>query len=136
MKRTFNVTLAIEVECDKDAEVNGNFDFMVASQEKNVQVTNFFEVDSFEVYGHDDEDDDEGDSEDGEDAFVIDLGDGTEVKLVEKWEITDVDSYPIVEVIDCETNEVIGSYFRTLPDIEDDDFDMDKLIKEVRDNLY
>lgn len=126
MKRTFNVTLAIEVECDKDAEVKGNFDFMVASQEKNVQVTNFFEVDEFEAFS----------ANEGSNEYVIELSDGTEVELAEKWEFTDDDSYPIVEVIDCETNEVIGSYRGNLPDIDVEDFDMDKLIKKVEDNLY
>ena len=130
MKRTFNVTLAIEVECEdglkRYADIVDNLDFMVASKKKGVEVTNFFKVDEFEVFS----------ANEGSNEYVIELSDGTEVELVEKWEITDDDSYPIVEFIDCETNEVIGSYRGNLPDIDDEDFDMDKLIKKVEDNLY
>lgn len=63
--------------------------------------------------------------------FVLVLSDGTEVELVDAWDITDDDSYSVVEIWDCETNHVIGSYRGTLPDTEDEDFDCDKLIEKV-----
>lgn len=64
---------------------------------------------------------------------VIELNDGREVELKECWNccdgVNDCGSY--IDVYDTETNEVIASYHGTLPDIEDEDFDMDKWVDEV-----
>ena len=71
-------------------------------------------------------------------GFVLALPDGTEVELVENWAIDDKtnDSYPEVEIIDCEANNVVGRYRGTLPDTEDEDFDLDKLLDVVENALF
>ena len=69
------------------------------------------------------------------DAIVIELNDGREVELVERWEITNDDSYSIVEVIDCENNSRLCSYRGVLPDMDDEDFDVNELINKVEEEL-
>lgn len=68
-----------------------------------------------------------------EESLVLALSDGSEVELVEAWTIDDEsgDSYPEVEIYDCETNHLLGSYRGTLPDIDDDDFSSEDLIELV-----
>lgn len=68
-----------------------------------------------------------------EDSIVLALSDGTEVELIETWVIDDEthDSYPEIDIVDCETEEVLGSYRGTLPDTEDEDFDCVVLIEKV-----
>lgn len=66
-----------------------------------------------------------------EDAIVLELSNGQEVEVCERWEITDTDSYPIVEIIDCETNHVLKSFRGSLPDIDDPDFNSGKFLDEI-----
>ena len=65
--------------------------------------------------------------------MVIELNDGRKVELKECWnccyDSNDCGSY--IDVYDTNTNEIIASYRGTLPDIEDEDFDMDKWIDRV-----
>lgn len=65
--------------------------------------------------------------------IVIVLNDGREVELKEYWKCCDGinDCAAYVDVFDTNTNEVIASYRGTLPDTEDEDFDMDKWVDEV-----
>ena len=63
--------------------------------------------------------------------MVLSLSDGKEVKLRETWAITDDDSFPEVEIIDCETNHVLKVFRGELPDTDDPDFNQDELIDEV-----
>lgn len=58
--------------------------------------------------------------------LVIDLSDGRVVYLHEIW-VIDEDSYPMVEVHDFETDELLGEYNGTIPDTEDEDFNMEEL---------
>jgi len=68
-------------------------------------------------------------------ALVVGLSNGNEVGLKESWEITDDDSYSIVEVYDCETNRHIGSFNGELPDITDEDFDMREYAEKLEERL-
>ena len=65
--------------------------------------------------------------------MVIELNNGREVKLKECRKccngVNDCGAY--IDVFDTDTNEVIASYLGTLPDTEDEDFDMDKWIDKV-----
>lgn len=65
--------------------------------------------------------------------IVIVLNDGREVELKEYWQCCDGvnDCMSYIDVFDTNTNEVIASYRGTLPDTEDEDFDMDKWVDEV-----
>ena len=58
--------------------------------------------------------------------LVIELSDGRSVNLHEIW-VIDEDSYPMVEVHDLETDELLGEYKGSIPDTEDEDFDMEEL---------
>lgn len=64
---------------------------------------------------------------------VITLNDGTEVELNEVWNCCDgaKDCGSQVEVYDTETNDLLATYDGSLPDFEDEDFDMDAFIDEV-----
>jgi len=69
------------------------------------------------------------------DAFVIELSDGREVELRQCWDISETDSYSSVEIWDCENNSLLKSYRGSLPNFDDEDFDMDKFIEEVEKEL-
>ena len=71
----------------------------------------------------------------GDNAICLELSDGKEVELRDTWLIEDGDSYDVVEVIDTETNHVIGRYRGHLPD-PDEDYDIDKLIEKVEEAIY
>ena len=62
--------------------------------------------------------------------LVIELSDGRVVCLHEIW-VIDEDSYPMVEVYDLETDELLGEYNGTIPDTEDEDFNMEKFTELV-----
>lgn len=62
----------------------------------------------------------------GNKDLVIELSDGRSVNLHEIW-VIDEDSYPMVEVHDLETDELLGEYSGTIPDTEDEDFNMEEL---------
>ena len=68
---------------------------------------------------------------------VLELPNGMEVELENTWVIDDEtkDSYSVVDILDHETGEVIGSYNGELPDFEDEDFDIDKLVEDVQNAL-
>lgn len=65
------------------------------------------------------------------------LSDGLEVQLIETWFIDDeaCDSYSVVDILDLGANEVIGSYIGTLPDPEDEDFDIEALREKIEKEL-
>lgn len=69
--------------------------------------------------------------------FVIELSNGQEVELnaVQDFCNGTQDSASIVEVIDCETNSVLARIKGTLPDTEDEDFDMDSYIKFIENEI-
>lgn len=72
--------------------------------------------------------------EDGN-ALVIELKDGTEVKCNEFWACdNDVffgsESGNYVNVIDCDTNEVLCTFMGGLPDIDDEE-DVEVFIEKV-----
>ena len=71
-------------------------------------------------------------------AIALVLSDGSEVELVETWVIDDEtnDSYPEVEIYECDTHKLIGCYRGTLPDTEEEDFDgIVALIEKVEQNI-
>lgn len=68
-------------------------------------------------------------------SVVIELSNGQEVELNETWVVDDYDSYPEVDIWDCETNRQISSFIGSLPDIEDEDFDMNKFVKFVEEAI-
>ena len=69
--------------------------------------------------------------------MVIKLSDGSEVRLHEVWNCCDGihDSGSMIEVYNNEDDSFIGSFLGSLPDTNDDDFDMDYFVKWVEANL-
>ena len=65
---------------------------------------------------------------------VIEMPNGEKFGLVEVWNIDKGtnDSYSEVDIWDCETNHMIGSYRGTLPDMDDEDFNIDDLIAKIK----
>lgn len=72
-----------------------------------------------------------------EKKLYLEVSDGRKVELIERWKITDVDSYSVVDVIDCETNELLGEFKGEVPD-EDygEDYDVAELIRKVEECIY
>ena len=70
-------------------------------------------------------------NEDGDDAICLELSDGTEVELRDTWRIDDGGSYDVVEIIDTNTNHVIGQYRGSIPDLGDEDYDVNELMEKV-----
>ena len=69
--------------------------------------------------------------------MVIELSDGSEVRLYEVWNCCDGihDSGSMIEVYNNEDDSFIGSFLGSLPDTNDEDFDMDYFVKWVEANL-
>ena len=69
--------------------------------------------------------------------MVIELSDGSEVRLHEVWNCCDGihDSGSMIEVYNNEDDSFIGSFLGSLPDADDEDFDMDYFVKLVEVNL-
>lgn len=69
--------------------------------------------------------------------MVIELSDGSEVRLHEVWNCCDDihDSGSTIEVYDNKDDSFIGSFLGSLPDTDDEDFDMDYFVKWVEANL-
>ena len=59
--------------------------------------------------------------------MVIELSDGSEVRLHEVWNCCDGihDSGSMIEVYNNEDDSFIGSFLGSLPDADDEDFDFD-----------
>ena len=72
----------------------------------------------------------------GEDnSICLELSNGSEVEVKNAWIIEDNDSYNAVEIWDTNTNEVIGMYKGSLPDIDDEDFDIDSFIEKIEEAI-
>ena len=69
--------------------------------------------------------------------MVIELSDGSAVRLHEVWKCCDDihDSGSEIEVYDNEDNSFMGSFLGILPDTDDEDVDMNDFIKCVEANL-
>ena len=69
--------------------------------------------------------------------MVIELSDNSEVRLHEVWNCCDGihDSGSTIEVYNNEDDSFIGSFLGSLPDTNDEDFDMDYFVKWVEANL-
>ena len=69
--------------------------------------------------------------------MVIELSDGSEVRLHEVWNCCyDIhDSGSEIEVYDNEDNSFMGSFLGILPDTDDEDFDMNDFVECVEANL-
>ena len=69
--------------------------------------------------------------------MVIELSDGSEVRLHEVWNCCDGihDSGSMIEVYNNEKDSFIGSFLGSLPNTNDEDFDMDYFVKWVEANL-
>ena len=69
--------------------------------------------------------------------MVIELSDGSEVRLREVWNCCNGihDSGSMIEVYNNEDDSFIGSFLGSLPDTNDEDFDMDYFVKWVEANL-
>ena len=69
--------------------------------------------------------------------MVIELSDVSEVRLHEVWNCCDGihDSCSMIEVYNNEDDSFIGSFLGSLPDTNDEDFDMDYFVKWVEANL-
>lgn len=69
--------------------------------------------------------------------MVIELSDGSEVRLHEVWNCCDGihDSGSMIEVYNNEDDSFIGSFLGSLPDTNDEDFYMDYFVKWVEANL-
>ena len=69
--------------------------------------------------------------------MVIELSDGSEVRLHEVWNCCDGihDSGSMIEVYNNEDDSFMGSFLGSLPDINDEDFNMDYFVKCVEENL-
>ena len=69
--------------------------------------------------------------------MVIELSDGSEVRLHEVWNCCDGihDSGSMIEVYNNEDDSFIGSFLGSLPDTDDEDFDKNDFIKWVEANL-
>ena len=71
------------------------------------------------------------------DDMVIKLSDGSEVRLHEVWNCCDGihDSGSMIEVYNNEDDSFMDSFLGSLPDTNDEDFDMDYFVKWVEANL-
>lgn len=69
--------------------------------------------------------------------MVIELSDGSEVRLHEVWNCCDGihDSGSMIEVYNNEDDSFMDSFLGSLPDTNDEDFDMDYFVKWVEENL-
>ena len=69
--------------------------------------------------------------------MVIELSDGSEVRLHEVWNCCDGihDSGSMIEVYNNEDDSFMGSFLGSLPDIYDEDFDMNDFVECVEANL-
>ena len=69
--------------------------------------------------------------------MVIELSDGSEVRLHEVWNCCDGihDSGSMIEVYNNKDDSFIGSFLGSLPDTNDEDFNMDYFVKWVEANL-
>ena len=69
--------------------------------------------------------------------MVIELSDGSEVRLHEVWNCCDGihDSGSMIEVYNNEDDSFMDSFSGSLPDADDEDFDMDYFVKWVEANL-
>lgn len=69
--------------------------------------------------------------------MVIELSDGSEVRLHEVWNCCDGihDSGSMIEVYNNEDDSFMDSFLGSLPDADDEDFDMDYFVKWVEANL-
>ena len=69
--------------------------------------------------------------------MFIELSDGSKVRLHEVWNYCNGihDSGSEIEVYDNEDDSFMGSFLGSLPDTNDDDFDMDYFVKWVEANL-
>ena len=72
-----------------------------------------------------------------ENTLVLELSNGSEVKLHEVWNCCDghKDCGSVIEVFDCETGAILAHFDGTLPDLEDEDFDRDKYIKIIESEI-
>lgn len=72
-----------------------------------------------------------------ENTLVLELSDGSEVKLREVWNCCDdhKDCGSVIEVFDCETSVILAHFNGTLPDLNDEDFDRDKYIKRIESEI-
>lgn len=70
-------------------------------------------------------------------ALVFELSDGSEVELREAWDCCDnhKDCGSFVVVYDCKTGAILTRFNGTLPDLDDEDFDRDKYIKKIEDEI-
>ena len=69
--------------------------------------------------------------------MVIELSDGSEVRLHEVWNCCDGihDSGSMIEVYNNEDDSFMDSFLGSLPDTNDEDFDMNYFVKWVEANL-
>ena len=71
--------------------------------------------------------------------MVIELSDGSEVKLHEVWNCCDGihDSGSMIEVYNNEDDSFMGAFLGSLPDADDEDFDfdMDDFVEWLEENL-
>ena len=69
--------------------------------------------------------------------MVIELSDGSEVRLHEVWNCCDGihDSGSMIEVYNNEDDSFMDSFLGSLPDADDEDFDMNYFVKWVEANL-
>ena len=72
-----------------------------------------------------------------ENTLVLELSNGSEVKLHEVWCCYDgnKDCGSVVEVFDCETGAILARFDGALPDLDDEDFDRDKYIKRIESEI-
>lgn len=63
----------------------------------------------------------------------VTLSDGSNVNLTETWECMDgcSDCHSEIVATDCETEKVLASWYGSLPDEEDEDFDLEEFSAEV-----
>ena len=69
--------------------------------------------------------------------MFIELSDGSKVILHEVWNYCNGihDSCSEIEVYDNEDDSFMGSFLGSLPDIDDEDFDMDCFVEWLEANL-
>ena len=69
--------------------------------------------------------------------MVIELSDGSEVRLHEVWNCCDGihDSGSMIEVYNNEDDSFMGAFSDSLPDADDEDFDMDCFVEWLEANL-
>ena len=71
--------------------------------------------------------------------MVIELSDGSEVRLHEVWNCCDGihDSGSTIEVYNNEDDSFMGAFLGSLPDADDEDFDfdMDDFVEWLEENL-